>query len=124
MLAVHNREWDLLSNIHLKRDMSISCYAYGDGFQLREDGVTLLEVMQQQISGSDYAFLFACQTRIEDEKVSDEAIHLAAATLADGYRGVWKKRRKLRIDMGPRFDETTMEGTLVEVTESERGDDC
>jgi CHAT domain-containing protein len=34
------------------------------------------------------AFLSACQTATGDEKVPDEAVHLAAGMLAAGYRGV------------------------------------
>jgi hypothetical protein len=77
--------------------------------------------MKQQISSPNYAFLFAGQTSIGDEKVSDKAIHLAAATLAAGYRGVWKKRGISMISMGSRFDETvtTSGDKSGEVDESE-----
>ena len=81
--------------------------------------MTLQEIIQQQISRSesDYAFFFAGQTSVGDEEVSDEAVHLAAATLAAGYRGVWKK-------LGcPWFDDTISGGTLGVVDVSE-GDDA
>lgn len=96
VLAVPGHERDLISNVHLKGDRRITLYSCHSGYRYsfllpREDGVSLSEIMQQQISSLDYAFLFAGQTSIGDEKVSDEAIHLAAATLAAGYRGIWKK---------------------------------
>ena len=75
--------------------------------------------MQQQLLSKDYAFLFAGQTSIGDEKVSDEAINLAAATLAAGYRGVWKKRDMSRISKGRRFDVTTLGVISGEIDESE-----
>jgi len=87
VLAVPNYERDLLSNVYLKPGM-IGGYACHTGFRAREGGVTLLDVMQHS---PDYAFLFASQTTIGGEKISDEAIHLAAATLDAGYCGMWKK---------------------------------
>ena len=79
----------------------------------REDGVTLREIMQQT-SSPDYAFLVARQTSIGGEKVSDEAIDLAAAMLDAGYLGVWGISS---INMDPRFDETTPWGTSGEVVD-------
>jgi hypothetical protein len=107
VLAVPHDEWDMISNVHLKEfsDIFGTCNS-----ALLLDGVSLQEIMQQQISSPEYAFLFAGQTSIGDEKVSDEAIHLAAATLAAGYRGVWKKRAVSRIGMCSRFDETSSGG--------------
>ena len=123
VLAVPHDEWDLISNVHLKQDMDIKDYRCNRKFvpwlrkgnrKEKKSGVTLLEIMRQQISSPKYAFLFAGKTRIGDEKVSDEAIHLAAATLSAGYRGVWKKRGVSRIGMCSRSDETTSGGTSGE----------
>jgi len=133
VLAVPDYERDLISNVHLKQDRCIRPYACNriyvpwlprgrrrlalNSEESEGHGVTLLEIMQQQITSSDYAFLFAGQTSIENEKVSDEAIHLAAATLAAGYRGVWKKtwyvKDQRSISTGPRFDETTSGATGI-----------
>ena len=101
VLAVPDLERVFLRNVHLKRDciLDYTCFGgVGDysgtstQFQLQEGGVGLLETMRHQILNPAYAFLFAHQTSLGDEKVSDEAIHLAAAVLDVGYRGVWKKR--------------------------------
>ena len=141
VLAIPDHELrDMILNVHLKHDGYITLYACQSvsllhaeegsrrervkrererAWKRRKNGVTLQEIMQQQISRSesDYAFLFAGQTSVGDEEVSDEAVHLAAATLATGYHGVWKK-------LGcPWFDDTISGGTLGEVDESE-GDDA
>src|ERR1700761_6074526 len=50
--------------------------------------LTLSKIMQLNLSRRDLAFLSACQTAKGDEKVSDEAVHLAAGMLVAGYRGV------------------------------------
>ena len=42
----------------------------------------------KKLVGADLAFLSACQTSTGDEKLSEEAVHLAAGMLAAGYRGV------------------------------------
>ena len=81
--------------------------------------MTLQEIMQQQISSNDYAFLFAGQTSIGDEKVSDEAINLVAATLAAGYRGVWENTWHVKDQHNPRFDETTSGDTPGEENKNE-----
>jgi CHAT domain-containing protein len=48
----------------------------------------LKDIMQLKLSHQNMAFLSACQTATGDEKVPDEAVHLAAGMLAAGYRGV------------------------------------
>jgi len=100
VLAVPDYERGFLRNVHLRRDMNLPSYYCNRNLfpwdtqtksRLQKGGVGLLETMRQQISKPVYAFLFARQTSIRDEEVSDEAIHLAAETLNVGYRGVWKK---------------------------------
>ena len=117
VLAVPHDEWDLISNVHLKQDRHI-LYSCNSVYLPWEDGVSLQEIMQQQISSPEYAFLFADQTSIGDEKISDEAIHLAAATLSAGYRGVWKKRGVSRIGVCSMSDEATSGSTSGEVDKS------
>ena len=129
VLAIPDHELhDMIFNVHLKHDEYIRLYVCHAGessdrvererkrmWKRRKNGVTLQEIMQQQTSRSDYAFLFACQTSVGYE-VSDGAVHFAPAPLAAGYRGVWKK-------LGcPWFDDTISGGTLGAVDESE-GDD-
>ena len=58
----------------------------------KQCGATLQEMMEEQILSPNYAFLFAGQTSIGGEKVSDEALYLAGTTLTAGYCGIWKKK--------------------------------
>ena len=58
------------------------------GFFLHDGRLELLEVMKQNIPQCELAFLSACQTSTGDEKLSEEAVHLAAGMLAVGYQGV------------------------------------
>ena len=44
--------------------------------------------MKGNLKNADLAFLSACQTSTGNEKLSDEAVHLAAGVLAAGYRRV------------------------------------
>ncbi|KDR72335.1 hypothetical protein GALMADRAFT_143180 [Galerina marginata CBS 339.88] len=58
------------------------------GFALHDGQLELSRIIKQQLPGADLAFLSACQTSTGDEKLSEEAVHLAAGMLAAGYRGV------------------------------------
>lgn len=50
--------------------------------------LTLSEIINMKLGSKDLAFLSACQTATGDEKLPDEAVHLAAGMLLAGYRGV------------------------------------
>ena len=49
--------------------------------------LTISQIMKQSMSNASLAFLSACQTAMGDEKLPDEAIHLAAALLFAGFHG-------------------------------------
>jgi CHAT domain-containing protein len=44
--------------------------------------------MLQNLKNADLAFLSACQTSTGEERLSEEAVHLAAGMLAAGYQRV------------------------------------
>jgi CHAT domain-containing protein len=48
----------------------------------------LSAIIKKDLKNADLAFLSACQTSTGDEKLSEEAVHLAAGLLAAGYRRV------------------------------------
>jgi CHAT domain-containing protein len=48
----------------------------------------LSTIIKKNLKNADVAFLSACQTSTGDEKLSEEAVHLAAGMLAAGYRRV------------------------------------
>jgi CHAT domain-containing protein len=62
--------------------------ALKSGFALYDGFLDLASITRKRLVGADLAFLSACQTSTGDEKLSEEAVHLAAGMLAAGYRGV------------------------------------
>jgi len=71
------------------------------GFYLDDGRLELAELMKQNIAQCDLAFLSACQTSTGDEKLSEEAVHLAAGMLAVGYRGVVATLWSIKDEYGP-----------------------
>ena len=57
-------------------------------FYLHDGELMLTEIIKKQLINADLAFLSACQTSTGEEKLSEEAVHLAGGMLAAGYRGV------------------------------------
>ena len=53
----------------------------------------------------ELAFLLACQTSTGDEKLSEEAAHLAAGMLAAGYKGVVVTMWSIKDRYAPEFAE-------------------
>ena len=71
------------------------------GFYLHDGRLKLAEIMKLKIAHSELAFLSACQTSTGDEKLSEEAVHLAAGMLAVGYRGVVATMWSIKDKYGP-----------------------
>ncbi|KAF8599010.1 hypothetical protein BDV93DRAFT_450117, partial [Ceratobasidium sp. AG-I] len=57
-------------------------------FHLHGGTLSLEEISQKSLKNKGLAFLSACQTAMGDEKMPDEAIHLAAGMLVAGYPSV------------------------------------
>ncbi|KAF5320627.1 hypothetical protein D9611_013727 [Ephemerocybe angulata] len=57
-------------------------------FLFHRGSLELGRIIQSNIENGDLAFLSACETSTGQEKLSDEAVHLAAGMLAAGYRRV------------------------------------
>jgi CHAT domain-containing protein len=54
-----------------------------------QDGhLTLEEIIGLNLPNAEFAFLSACQTTTGDERLSEEAVHIAGGMLLAGYRGV------------------------------------
>ena len=73
------------------------------GVHLHDGRLELLEIMQQQISNPDFAFLSACQTSKGDLNLSEKVVHLAAGMLAAGYHGVIGTMWNISDIYGPEF---------------------
>ena len=70
---------------HAKQDINDPLKS---GFYLHDGRLELADIIRQNIPHCQLAFLSACQTSTGDEKLSEEAVHLAAGMLAVGYQGV------------------------------------
>ena len=71
------------------------------GFYLHDGQLELADIMKQRIAHCEFSFLSACQTGTGDEKLSEEAVHLAAGMLAVGYQGVVATMWSIKDQYGP-----------------------
>jgi len=71
------------------------------GLYLHDGRLQLAEIMKLKIPHCELAFLSACQTSTGDEKLCEEAVHLAAGMLAVGYRGVIATMWSVQDEFGP-----------------------
>ncbi|EUC60886.1 aromatic di-alanine and TPR containing protein, partial [Rhizoctonia solani AG-3 Rhs1AP] len=58
------------------------------GFFLHDGTLDLAEINRRSFKGKGLAFLSACQTATGDERLADEAVHLASGMLMAGYSSV------------------------------------
>ncbi|KAG8753888.1 hypothetical protein FRC11_007049 [Ceratobasidium sp. 423] len=58
------------------------------GFFLHDDTLDLASINRRSFKGKGLAYLSACQTATGDEKLPDEAVHLASGLLMAGYSSV------------------------------------
>ena len=84
-----------ITNMETHSCIHFACHAHQNteeplksSFALHDGGLELSEIIKKRLIGADLAYLSACQTSTGDEKLSEEAVHLAAGMLAAGYRGV------------------------------------
>ncbi|KAG9120533.1 hypothetical protein FRC07_003931, partial [Ceratobasidium sp. 392] len=57
-------------------------------FQLSHSELSLAKITDEALPHADFAFLSACETATGDEKLPDEAIHLAGGMIMAGYLSV------------------------------------
>ncbi|KAH6905442.1 CHAT domain-containing protein [Coprinopsis sp. MPI-PUGE-AT-0042] len=57
------------------------------GFYLHNKRLELSTIIKANLKNAELAFLSACQTGTGDEKLSNEAVHLAAGMMAAGFQG-------------------------------------
>ncbi|KAJ2934011.1 hypothetical protein H1R20_g3080, partial [Candolleomyces eurysporus] len=84
-----------LEEIKTHNWLHFACHAHQDvdkplnsGFVLNDGGLTLSEIVKLGMKNAEIAYLSACQTSTGDERLSEEAVHLAAGMLAAGFKGV------------------------------------
>ncbi|KAG1775497.1 CHAT domain-containing protein [Suillus placidus] len=61
---------------------------YNSHFIMRDEHLTLLDIMDKDIPHAEFAFLSACHTAVGDEKTPDEVVHLAAGLQFSGFKSV------------------------------------
>ncbi|KAG1897191.1 CHAT domain-containing protein [Suillus fuscotomentosus] len=61
---------------------------YHSHFVMRDEDLTLLDIMERDIPHAEFAFLSACHTAVGDEETPDEVIHLAAGLQFSGFKSV------------------------------------
>ncbi|KAG1816877.1 CHAT domain-containing protein [Suillus subaureus] len=61
---------------------------YHSHFVMRDERLTLLDIMERDIPRAEFAFLSACHTAVGDEETPDEVIHLAAGLQFSGFKSV------------------------------------
>jgi CHAT domain-containing protein len=75
-------------------------------FQLHESELDLATIVRNPLKGAGLAFLSACQTATGDEKLPDEATHLAAGMIMAGYRTVIATMWSIKDEDAPTIAET------------------
>ncbi|KAG1790422.1 CHAT domain-containing protein [Suillus plorans] len=61
---------------------------YDSHFVMRDEHLTLLDIMEKHLPQAEFAFLSACHTAVGDEETPDEVIHLAAGIQFSGFKSV------------------------------------
>ncbi|KAG1775501.1 CHAT domain-containing protein [Suillus placidus] len=61
---------------------------YNSHFVMRDQPLTLLDIMERDIPHAEFVFLSACHTAVGDEETPDEVIHLAAGLQFSGFKSV------------------------------------
>ncbi|KAG1885256.1 CHAT domain-containing protein [Suillus subluteus] len=82
--ALEENTWVHLA-CHAKQDPT---QPYDSHFVMKDEHLTLLDIMDKDIPHAEFAFLSACHTAVGDEETPDEVIHLAAGLQFSGFKSV------------------------------------
>ncbi|KAG1818651.1 CHAT domain-containing protein [Suillus subaureus] len=82
--ALQENNWVHLA-CHGKQDRE---QPYNSHFVMKDEPITLLDIMEKDIPHAEFAFLSACHTAVGDEETPDEVIHLAAGLQFSGFKSV------------------------------------
>jgi len=82
--ALERNTWVHLA-CHGKQDPT---QPYNSHFVMRDEHLTLLDIMDRYIPHAEFAFLSACHTAVGDKETPDEVIHLAAGLQFSGFKSV------------------------------------
>ncbi|KAG1861181.1 CHAT domain-containing protein [Suillus subalutaceus] len=82
--TLQNNTWVHLA-CHGKQDHDQPYYSH---FAMKDEPLTLLDIMENDAPQAEFAFLSACHTAVGDKKTPDEVIHLAAGLQFSGFKSV------------------------------------
>ncbi|KAG2362845.1 CHAT domain-containing protein [Suillus spraguei] len=82
--ALEENNWVHLA-CHGKQDPE---QPYNSHFVMKDEPITLLDIMEKDIPHAEFAFLSACHTAVGDKETPDEVIHLAAGLQFSGFKSV------------------------------------
>ncbi|KAG1817268.1 CHAT domain-containing protein [Suillus subaureus] len=82
--ALEENTWVHLA-CHGKQDPT---QPYNSHFVMRDEHLTLLDIMEKHVPHAEFAFLSACHTAVGDKETPDEVIHLAAGLQFSGFKSV------------------------------------
>ncbi|KAG2089824.1 CHAT domain-containing protein, partial [Suillus cothurnatus] len=82
--ALQENTWVHLA-CHGKQDRT---QPYDSHFVMKDEHLTLLDIMERDIPHAEFAFLSACHTAVGDEETPEEVIHLAAGLQFSGFKSV------------------------------------
>ncbi|KAG1809682.1 CHAT domain-containing protein [Suillus subaureus] len=82
--ALEENTWVHLA-CHGKQDL---VQPYNSHFVMRDEHLTLLDIMEKHVPHAEFAFLSACHTAVGDKETPDEVIHLAAGLQFSGFKSV------------------------------------
>jgi CHAT domain-containing protein len=82
--ALEDNTWVHLA-CHGKQDPA---QPYHSHFVMKDEHLTLLDIMEKDIPRAEFAFLSACHTAVGDKETPDEVIHLAAGLQFAGFKSV------------------------------------
>lgn len=93
-------------------------------FHLHDGDLTLSTIAKRAYKNKGLAFLSACQTATGDEKLPDEAVHLAAGMLMAGYPSViatmWAIQDEDAPEVARQVYEDLLKGARIDCTRASR----
>ncbi|KAH9831400.1 CHAT domain-containing protein [Rhodofomes roseus] len=97
-----------LKNIEESDWIHLACHGVQDMTEptssaiiLWDGSLSLADVIKLSLQDAELAFLSACETATGDNKLSEEAVHLAAGMLLAGYKGVIATMWSIQDEDGP-----------------------
>ncbi|KAG2063179.1 hypothetical protein BDR04DRAFT_1111768, partial [Suillus decipiens] len=116
--ALENNNWVHLA-CHGKQDHE---QPYNSHFVMKDEPITLLDIMEKDIPAAEFAFLSACHTAVGDEETPDEVIHLAAGLQFSGFKSVigtlWEVNDAFVEHVVKAFYENMFKGGVMDCTKA------